>query len=97
MTSSRRSTSILKNTMNLWSTTKTDPKKEENKALEQKNVYVEKYSTALEERTAFLESIGREKNIEIVGLKPRDSENIKAVIETLAKNISLNPNNIWNR
>lgn len=63
-------------------------------SLEQKNVYLEKYSAALEERIFFLESKGREKNIEIVGLQSQDGENIKVVIENLATKIGLDPDNI---
>lgn len=63
-------------------------------ALEQKNVYLEKYSAALEERISVLESKGKERNIEIVGLQSKEGENIKAVVEKLAKKINLNPINI---
>lgn len=63
-------------------------------ALEQKNVYLEKYSAALEERISVLESKGRERNIEIVGLQSKDGEDIKAVVENMARKMNLNPINI---
>lgn len=64
------------------------------KSLEQKNVYLEKYNKALEERVQELEAKGNEKNIEIHGLEMHNQENIKTVVEELATKLNLNPNDI---
>lgn len=67
------------------------------KALEQRNVYIEKYNVALEERIMSLEKKEKEKNIEIACLqKNGDTENIKEVIETFARKLNLNPEDIEN-
>ncbi|XP_046964213.1 uncharacterized protein LOC124533093 [Vanessa cardui] len=67
------------------------------KALEQRNVYIEKYNVALEERIMSLEKKEKEKNIEIACLqKNGDTENIKEVIEKFARKLNLNPEDVEN-
>lgn len=64
------------------------------KSLEQKNVYLEKCNTALEERVQELEVREKEKNIEIHGLEMQNQENIISVVGDLAKKLNLNVNDI---
>ncbi|KAJ8731635.1 hypothetical protein PYW07_004799 [Mythimna separata] len=64
------------------------------KSLEQKNIYLEKCNKALEERVQELEIKETEKNIELHGLEMYNQENVKSVVENLAKKLNLNPNEI---
>ncbi|KAH9630877.1 hypothetical protein HF086_014618 [Spodoptera exigua] len=64
------------------------------KALEQKNVYLEKCNKALEERIQDLEVRDKEKNIEIHGLEKHGNENTKQVVRKLAEKLKLDPNDI---
>ena len=64
------------------------------KSLEHKNVYLEKYNKALEERVQELEIRENEKNVEIHGLEMHDQENTRLVVEDLAKKLNLNPSDI---
>lgn len=66
------------------------------KYLEHKNVYLEKYSKALEERVQELEVREKEKNIQIHGLEMQREENTKVVIQNLAQKLTLNPDDIEN-
>ncbi|CAH2109318.1 unnamed protein product [Euphydryas editha] len=64
------------------------------KALEEKNIYLNKCNKALEERVQELEMREKEKNIEIHGLEMRSDESTVAVVQELAKKLDLNPNDI---
>ncbi|KAJ2952411.1 hypothetical protein O0L34_g6718 [Tuta absoluta] len=64
------------------------------KSLEQKNIYLEKYNKALEERVEELEVRNKEKNIEIHGMEKLDNENTKEAVKKLALKLDLNPNDI---
>lgn len=64
------------------------------KALEQRNIYLEKCNNALEERVQELELREKEKNIEIHGLEMEKNENTKVLIQDLALKLNLNPNDI---
>ncbi|XP_075990264.1 uncharacterized protein LOC142985907 [Anticarsia gemmatalis] len=65
------------------------------KAMEQRNVYLEKCNSALEERANDLEKIDKEKNIEIACLmKNKDDENVKEVVKEVAVKLCLNPDDI---
>ncbi|CAB3254133.1 unnamed protein product [Arctia plantaginis] len=64
------------------------------KALEQKNIYLEKYNMALEERVQELELKDKENEIEIHGLEARQSEDIKSVVQDVAQILNLNPEDI---
>lgn len=64
------------------------------KALEQKNVYLEKCNKALEERVQELELRDKEKNIEIHGLEKVGNENTKQVVQKLALKLNLDPNDV---
>ncbi|CAK1600632.1 unnamed protein product [Parnassius mnemosyne] len=64
------------------------------KALEQKNVYLEKCNKALEERVQELEMKDKEKNIEIHGLEKQENENTILVVQKMAEKLNLNPNEI---
>ncbi|KAF9790152.1 hypothetical protein SFRURICE_020890, partial [Spodoptera frugiperda] len=65
------------------------------KAMEQRNVYLEKCNSALEERVNDLEKLEKEKNIEIAGLmKNKDEENVKEVVKEVALKLCLNPEDI---
>ncbi|XP_075990265.1 uncharacterized protein LOC142985908 [Anticarsia gemmatalis] len=65
------------------------------KAMEQRNVYLEKCNSALEERANDLEKIDKEKNIEIACLmKNKDDENVKEVVKEVALKLCLNPDDI---
>lgn len=64
------------------------------KSLEQKNVNLEKYNKALEERVQELEIRDVEKNLEIHGLEMHSPENIKSVVGELAKKLNLSPSDI---
>lgn len=63
-------------------------------SLEQKNVYLEKYSGALEERICELEERGLERNIEIVGVEKNGNENIHTVVANIAQMLKVNPSDI---
>lgn len=64
------------------------------KALENKNVYLEKCNKALEERVQELEIKDKEKNIEIHGLEKHGNENTLLVVQKLAQKLNLDPNEI---
>lgn len=64
------------------------------KALEQKNVYLEKCNKALEERVQEIEMRDKEKNIEIYGLEKFDNENTKLLVQDLAQKLNLDPSDI---
>lgn len=64
------------------------------KALEQKNIYLEKCNNALEERVMYLEQKDKEKNLEIIGLQKQDNENIREVITKVAQVLKVNTNDI---
>lgn len=64
------------------------------KALEQKNVYLEKCNKALEERVQEIEMRDKEKNLEIHGLEKCGNENTKQVVKKLAEKLKLDPNEI---
>ncbi|XP_075988998.1 uncharacterized protein LOC142984975 [Anticarsia gemmatalis] len=65
------------------------------KAIEQRNIYLEKCNAALEERVNTLEKKDKEKNIEIAGLlQNNDQENIKEVIKDVAVKLKLNPEDV---
>lgn len=64
------------------------------KALEQKNVYLEKYSKALEERMQDLEQKNKDKNIEIHGVEYQPTENTERIVKSLASKINMNPDDV---
>ncbi|CAB3260324.1 unnamed protein product [Arctia plantaginis] len=64
------------------------------KSLQQKNVYLEKYNKALEERVQELEMRDKEKNIEIHGVEMLTNEDTKNVAQNLAKKLNLNSDDI---
>ncbi|KAF9408220.1 hypothetical protein HW555_012030 [Spodoptera exigua] len=64
------------------------------KALEQKNIYLEKYNKALEERIQALEVKEREAEIEIHGLEAKANEDVKEVVQNIAKVLKLNPEDV---
>ncbi|KAJ8737088.1 hypothetical protein PYW07_000359 [Mythimna separata] len=64
------------------------------KALEQKNVYLEKCNKALEERVQEMEIKDKEKNIEIHGLEKHENEDTILVVQKLAHKLNLDPNDI---
>lgn len=64
------------------------------KALEQKNIYLEKCNNALEERVMYLEQRDKETNLEIMGLQKQENENIKEVITKVAHVLKVNTNDI---
>lgn len=64
------------------------------KSLEQKNVFLEKYNRALEDRVEDLEMYEKEKYVEICGVENRANENTKQVAQQVAKVLQLNPDNI---
>lgn len=63
-------------------------------ALERKQVYLEKYNKALEERVEQMEQKEKERNVEIVGLEKQDNENLPLVISNIAEKLNLNPKDI---
>ncbi|PZC86310.1 hypothetical protein B5X24_HaOG211471 [Helicoverpa armigera] len=64
------------------------------KALEQKNVYLEKCNKALEERIQELEVKDKEKNVEVHGLEKCENENTILVVQKMAQILNLDPNDI---
>ncbi|KAJ2940199.1 hypothetical protein O0L34_g11765 [Tuta absoluta] len=60
------------------------------KALEQKNVFLEKSNKALEERVTSLEYSCKQKSIEIVGLDCETDEHLKTCITAIAAKLELN-------
>ncbi|CAB3240685.1 unnamed protein product [Arctia plantaginis] len=64
------------------------------KSLQQKNVYLEKYNKALEERVQELEMRDKEKNIEIHGVEMLTNEDTKNVAQNLAHKLNLNSDDI---
>ncbi|XP_026746352.1 uncharacterized protein LOC113507654 [Trichoplusia ni] len=64
------------------------------KSLEQKNVFLEKYNRALEERVEELEMKEKEKCLEICGLENIPNENTKQVVQEVAKLLQVNPEDI---
>lgn len=65
------------------------------KAIEQRNVYLEKCNAALEERVVSLEKKEKEKSIEIACLeKNKEDENIQDIVKDVAAKLSLNPEDI---
>lgn len=63
-------------------------------ALEQKNVYLEKYTKALEERINVVEGKENENKVEIIGLEKQEGEKIEKTIAIVAGKLNLNPENI---
>lgn len=63
-------------------------------SLEQKNVFLEKYNRALEERVEELEMNEKEKCLEICGLENIPNENTKQVVQEVAKLLQVNPEDI---
>lgn len=59
------------------------------KAVEQKNIYLEKCNKALEERVVALENQSKEKNIEIVGLDMKEGENIHETVKIMARKLNI--------
>lgn len=64
------------------------------KALEQKNVYLEKCNKALEERIQELEVKDKEENVEVHGLEKCENENTILVVQKMAQILNLDPNDI---
>lgn len=64
------------------------------RSLEQKNVYLEKCNSALEERILDLESKEKERNIEIVGLEKKNKENIMDTLKVITHKLKLKAENI---
>ncbi|VVC96276.1 unnamed protein product, partial [Leptidea sinapis] len=64
------------------------------KALEQKNIYLEKCNKALEERVQSLEVKEKEKEIEIHGIEEKTNENTISVVQSVAKILNVNPDDI---
>lgn len=64
------------------------------KSLEQKNVYLEKCNSALEERILDLESKEKERNIEIVGLEKKINENIMDTVRVITQKLNLKSESI---
>lgn len=68
-------------------------KKTENKILDltHKNIYLEKYNKALEERVCILEQKECNKNIELVNVQENETEKIMEVVNKIAKELKQNP------
>ncbi|KAI5632624.1 hypothetical protein NE865_14674 [Phthorimaea operculella] len=64
------------------------------KSLEQKNIYLEKCNLALEERVLDLEMKEKQMNVEIIGLEKQEEEDTKEIVQKLALNLTLNPEDI---
>ncbi|VVD01230.1 unnamed protein product, partial [Leptidea sinapis] len=64
------------------------------KALEQKNIYLEKCNKALEERVQDLEVKEKEKEIEIHRIEEKTNENTISVVQGVAKILNVSPDDI---
>ncbi|XP_048004676.1 uncharacterized protein LOC125240701 [Leguminivora glycinivorella] len=63
-------------------------------ALERKNVFLQKYSDALEERVEILEQREKEKVVELACVDEAENENLEEVVLSIAQNLDLKVDDI---